>query len=126
MTRRSLVICLVLALAGTVYAAVSENVKLTGYVVDNACAARSAGDNVVEKVKAHTVKCAAMPNCAKSGYSIVTADGKVYKLDDTGNAKVAEILKNTKVEKGLSVNVEGMVEGDTIKVASISEAAATS
>ncbi|HET9532787.1 MAG TPA: hypothetical protein VFQ92_20700 [Blastocatellia bacterium] len=122
MIRRSLMVCLVLALAGVVYAAAGENVKLTGYVVDNACAGRASGENGVEKVKAHSVKCSLMPNCAKSGYSVVTAEGKVYKLDDAGNMKVAELLKNTKTEKGFAVNVEGMVEGDTLKVSTVSEA----
>ena len=125
MTRRSLMIGLVLVFAGVVYAAAGENIKVTGYVVDNLCSARATGDNAVEEVKAHSVKCSLMPNCAKSGYSVITAEGKLYKLDDVGNGKMAEVLKNTKTEKGLSVNVEGTVEGDTIKVTGITEAASS-
>jgi hypothetical protein len=49
------------------------------------------------------------------------ADGKLYKLDAEGNKKAAELLKNTKVEKGLQVAVEGTVDGETLTVTSMSE-----
>lgn len=122
MTRKILFAGLVLLLAGvSVAARDSKSVKLTGYIIDNACAARlAAGDNAAEKVKNHTVKCAQMPKCAESGYALY-ADGKLYKLDAEGNKKAAELLKNTKVEKGMQVAIEGTVEGDTLTVTTISE-----
>lgn len=122
MTRKILFTALVLMLAGIAVAAKdSKGVKLTGYIIDNACAAgRATGDNAAEKVKSHTVKCALMPKCAESGYALY-ADGKLYKLDAEGNKKASELLKNTKVEKGLQVAVEGTVDGDTLTVTSMSE-----
>lgn len=122
MTRKILFAGLVLLLASVAVAARdSKSVKLTGYIIDNACAAgRAAGDNAAEKVKNHTVKCAQMPKCAESGYALY-ADGKLYKLDAEGNKKAAELLKNTKVEKGMQVAIEGTVEGDTLTVTTISE-----
>lgn len=122
MTRKILFAGLVLLLAGVCAAARdSKSVKLTGYIIDNACAAgRATGDNPTEKVKNHTVKCAQMPKCAESGYALY-ADGKLYKLDAEGNKKAAELLKNTKVEKGMQVAIEGTVEGDTLTVKTISE-----
>ena len=120
MARKFLGLALVFLLTGVALAAMEgKSVKLTGYVIDNACSARATGDNAAEKVKNHTVKCAMMPPCAKSGYAIY-AD-KLYKLDEEGNKKVAEILKNTKDDKGVQVSVEGTVEGDTLKVSKISE-----
>jgi type 1 fimbria pilin len=103
-------------------AADKKEVKLTGYVIDNACSARATGDTALDKVKAHSTKCAQMPNCAKSGYAIF-ADGKLYKFDEDGNAKVAELLKNTKAEKGFGVSVEGTVENDILHVTKIVESA---
>ena len=122
MTRKILFAGLVLLLAGvSVAARDSKSVKLTGYIIDNACAAgRATGDNAAEKVKNHTVKCAQMAKCAESGYALY-ADGKLYKLDAEGNKKAGELLKNTKVEKGMQVAVEGTVEGDTLTVTTISE-----
>jgi len=122
MTRKIFFAGLVLLLAGVAVAARdSKDVKLTGYIIDNACAAgRATGDNAAEKVKNHTVKCAQMPKCAESGYALY-ADGKLYKLDAEGNKKAAELLKNTKVEKGMQVTVEGSVDADKLTVKTISE-----
>ena len=122
MTKKTLVIGVVLLLAVVALAREGKDVKLTGYIIDNACSARAAGENGAEKVKNHTVKCALMPPCAKSGYAVF-ADGKLYKLDDEGNKKASDILKNTKSEKSVQVSVEGSVDGDTLKVKSISEVA---
>lgn len=119
MTRRTLLLGLVILLAGAAFAATREDVTVKGYLVDNACSARFKGD--AEKAKGHTVKCSLMPPCTASGYSVITADGKAYKLDDAGNAKAKELLSNTKTEKGFSVSVEGTVDGDKIMVKNISE-----
>jgi hypothetical protein len=112
---------MVLLLAGAALAAKdSKSVKLTGYLIDNACSTRANTEGGTEKVKNHSVKCAMMPNCEKSGYALY-ADGKLYKLDEAGNKKAVEIYKNTKVEKGLQVAVEGEVDGDSLKVKSMTE-----
>jgi hypothetical protein len=76
----------------------------------------------VEKAKGHTVKCALMPPCEGSGFAVMTEDKKLYKLDANGNAKAGEILRKTKLERGVAVNIEGEAEGETLKVAKISEA----
>jgi len=120
MTRKTLLVGMILLLAGIALAREGKSVKLTGYIIDNACSARASSENGAEKVKSHTVKCAMMPNCAKSGYAVF-ADNKLYKLDEAGNQKAAEILKNTKAEKGVQVSVEGTLDGDTLKVTSLSE-----
>ena len=120
MTRKTLLVGMILLLAGIALAREGKSVKLTGYIIDNACSARASSENGAEKVKNHTVKCAMMPNCAKSGYAVF-ADNKLYKLDEAGNVKAAEILKNTKAEKGVQVSVEGTLDGDTLKVTSLSE-----
>src|SRR5262249_8517568 len=117
--RRLIAVGIVLTIASIAMAR-EDKVKLTGYVIDNACSARATGEGGADKVKAHTVKCAQMPPCVKSGYAIY-ADGKLYKLDEEGNKKVADILKNTKVEKGLSVSVEGTVDRDTLHATKIPE-----
>ena len=121
MARKILGMGIVLLLAGAAFAAnTARSVKLTGYLIDNACSARANTEGGAEKVKNHTVKCAMMPNCEKSGYALY-ADGKLYKLDEAGNKKAVELYKSTKVERGLHVSVEGDVEGESLKVKSMSE-----
>lgn len=118
--RRSIILGLVLAMSAIALASDKKDVKLNGYVIDNACSTRATGDTALEKVKAHSTKCAQMPNCAKSGYAIY-ADGQLYKFDEDGNKKVADILKNTKSEKGLGVSVEGTLDGDILHANKIVE-----
>ena len=117
---RTLVIGLVLLMSVAALAADKKDVKFSGYVIDNACSVRATGDTALDKVKAHSTKCAQMPNCAKSGYAIF-AEGKLYKFDEDSNMKVAELLKNTKSEKGLGVSVEGTLDGDTLHATKIAE-----
>jgi hypothetical protein len=117
MKRTSVVIGLVMLLSSLAFAGAAD--KWTGWIVDNACSARMKGD--VAKAKTHAKTCAMMPGCEKSGYSLVTEDGKAFKLDAAGNAKVSEVLKATKSDKGLNVTVEGTLDGDMIKTSSVSE-----
>jgi hypothetical protein len=118
--RKSFMVAVVLLLAGLAYAARGrEDVKLTGYIIDNACGAKNAGDP--DKIKGHSKTCALMPPCVKSGYAVY-ADGKLYKFDQAGNAKAEALLKSSKAEKGIQVTVEGeKLDGDVIKVKSLSE-----
>jgi hypothetical protein len=101
---------------GTVALAAGEGkeIKLNGYVIDNMCASAHPND-LAEKAKGHPTACATMPNCMKSGYSVV-ADGTQYKLDEEGNKKVIALLKGGKSKKGLAVIVEGTMEGETLRV----------
>ncbi|MGI8745939.1 MAG: hypothetical protein ACR2NN_25835 [Bryobacteraceae bacterium] len=83
----------------------------TGTVVDVMCH----GNDLAN----HTRKCATSPNCSKSGYGLVTADGKFVKFDEAGNAKALATLKASEKEKDLKATVTGTMDGDVIKVESI-------
>jgi hypothetical protein len=121
MIRKISILGLVFLLAGVALAArEGKSVKLTGYIIDNACSGRATTENGAEKVKNHTTKCAQMPKCAESGYALFV-DNKLYKLDAEGNKQAAEVLKSTKLEKGLQVEIEGSLDGETLKVKSIKE-----
>ena len=69
-------------------------------------------------IAAHTKKCAL--GCAKSGFGLVTSDGKFMKFDEAGNAKALAALKATEKEKELKAKVEGTLDGGVIQVSSIS------
>ena len=124
MIRKVFAFAIVALMAGVLFAQ-AKSVKITGNLIDSACAGKLAsGKDAGDKIKGHSTSCALMPNCAGSGYSVY-ADGKLYKLDDTGNKEAAEILKNTETKKGLRVEVEGTVSGDKIAVTKITEVAST-
>ena len=82
-------------------------------VVDVACSS-----TVKANPDAHTRECAL--KCAKNGYGIFTSDGRFLKFDEQGNQKVADLLKASSQKDHLRVNVDGEVQGDTIKVQSVS------
>ena len=65
----------------------------------------------------HTTKCAL--GCAKSGFGLVTGEGKFLKFDEAGNAKALAALKATKKEGDLKAKVDGTVDGDNVQVSSI-------
>jgi len=82
----------------------------SGTLIDSMCK----GKDVAE----HTKKCAM--GCAKSGFGLVTPDGKFLKFDEAGNAKAMAALKATAKDKDLKATVTGTEDGDTLKVDSIS------
>lgn len=81
-------------------------------VVDVNCSKKAAANP-----DAHTRDCALQ--CASSGFGIVTKDQKFLKFDDAGNQKVLAELKSSDKKDHLRVNVTGEVQGDTLKVASV-------
>jgi len=116
-------IALVLLITGIGMATVKgKDVKLTGYIIDNACAAKHAKDaDVGAVIKGHSKACAQMPGCVASGHQLFV-DGKLYKFDKSSETKIADVVKNAKSDKGLQVNVDGTLDGETLHVNSISEA----
>lgn len=112
-----LVAALAMAAAASAVHAQDEKraAKITGFLIDNMCAAPSDKD-----AKAHAVSCAKMPACEKSGFAVVAKD-VVYRLDAEGNKRALEIVRNTKTKNGLAVEVQGTLVGDTLNVDSIAE-----
>ncbi len=114
---------LIVALAVMAGALMAQNktVTLTGYMIDNSCAANHANDKTFATwVKTHGTSCATMDSCEKSGYAVFS-DDKLYKFDDAGNTSAEALLKATKSKKGLHVKAEGTIDGDTLKVTKLTE-----
>ena len=119
MNRKLLIILLSVAFATILYAQGAAPVKISGYLIDNACA--DSARELATRAKGHSVSCALMESCEQSGYSVVTDDNKRYKLTEKGNGMAEEVLKNTKYTKGVKVTVEGNVNGDALDVSKLTE-----
>ena len=89
-----------------------------GILMDKMCSGMVA-EKGFGAAKMHTKECALMPNCAASGYGVVTEDGKFLKFDASGDKKAAEALKATSKKDNITVSVDGKVSGDTITVQSL-------
>jgi hypothetical protein len=83
--------------------------SFSGTVVDVMCRGKD--------LASHTRECAV--TCSKSGYGLVTADGKFLKFDEAGNAKALSGLKKLAQEKDLKAKVSGTLNGDVLKVQTI-------
>ena len=122
MTRKLFALSVILTVCAILYAQDKKTVTLNGYLIDNACAGMHAKEPTFsETVKKHKTSCALMPPCVKSGYAVLTADGKLYKFDEAGNKSVEPLLRDTSTKAGFSVAVEGTLDGDTIHVTKVTE-----
>ena len=97
------------ALAAMGYAADSWNGKL----IDAACYSKNQKSPADSKET-----CGA--SASTTSFAIQTADGKVYSLDATGNSKAATALRGNPDNKSPEATVSGSMEGQTVKVESIS------
>lgn len=116
---------LVLFLAGSGQAATVTQV--TGILIDTHCAPemreRIVPDGLLVggmiAAEAHSRECDLKPACQRDGYGIFTQDEKFLKLDAEGNRKALDALKSSTKLGDMKVEVIGVVDGDTIKVATL-------
>ena len=104
-------------LAAMALSAFAAETKVQGYLVDLACAAED-GQKAGFGAK-HSKDCLLMPECAKSGYGVLTDDKKVIKFDAASNKKAKEFIADLKKAKDIKVNVTGTVNGENIAVSKI-------
>ena len=101
-----------------VFSALAIADSWSGKLADAKCAAEQKG-------------AACHPTDATTAFVLSSADGKMYKLDETGNKKAAEAVKNradrskdpnapaATAPSPVNANISGSLEGDTIKVEAI-------
>jgi hypothetical protein len=99
----------ILTAAAALFSVAALAETMTGTLVDVMCKDKD--------IAGHTKKCAM--GCAKSGFGLVTGEGKFVKFDEAGNAKALAALKATEKEKDLKAKVEGTMDGDVLQVTTI-------
>jgi hypothetical protein len=92
----------------------------TGKLVDANCSETSQNQPPAPDSNGKTTikSCAATPSTAS--FAIQTSDGKVYRLDPAGNSKAATAIRGNPDNKSPVATVSGALEGDILKVDSIS------
>jgi hypothetical protein len=115
---------LLLLTSMTVVAQGTGTTTLSGYVVDQHCAATiGTKADVMDKAAAHTKDCALMEDCVKSGYGIFSG-GKYYKFDSTGSATAQTALEGSKLSKGMYFTAVGKDMNGTFHLTSLTAAIA--
>ena len=108
-----------LGFCGLAYAA-DKTEKVTGVLIDQQC-----GKNQITKADPeaaaakHPKACCLKEACAKSGFMVISGK-KALKLDEEGAKKAKEYL--AKEDSKTRVVIEGVKDGDTLKVSSITAA----
>jgi hypothetical protein len=92
----------------------AADTTVKGYLVDIACASEE-GQKPGFGAK-HSKDCLQMPDCAHSGYGVLTDDKKVIKFDAASNAKAKQFIAGMKKDKDIKVNVTGTVDGEKMAV----------
>lgn len=120
--KRGLIVCaavmLVAGLSWSVEAkkTAPKETVMQGTLIDNQCVSAHQAD-LAEFVKTYTKECALLPECVKSGYSLIAADGTVRRFTKKSNAGIVEYLN----EENSRLNVEVTVTkaGRWLKLVSI-------
>jgi hypothetical protein len=107
-----------LGLALGMFAAIGYAENWTGKLIDASCNDRSQQNPADAKQNSDLASCAA--TASTTSFAIQTSDGKIYKLDASGNAKASTALKGNPDNKNATATVSGTMDGQTVKVDSIS------
>jgi hypothetical protein len=97
--------------------AFAADTAIKGYLVDIACS-REDGSKPGFGSK-HTKDCLQMPDCAQSGYGVLTDDNKFLRFDKAGNDQAKKFITDLKKESDIKVTVTGTVNGNTMTVSKI-------
>lgn len=109
---------LIVAVAAQPGFAQAKTTTVKGHLVDVMCATEHA-DEAASYGPTHDKTCLLMDHCVKSGYSVITGDGKVLKMDQKGTAMALDLIKKTDREKDWKVAVTGTVSNDVISVSTL-------
>jgi hypothetical protein len=105
---------LIFALTGLVNAA-----ELQGVLADWRCTEKMVKDGR-EKTLKDDASCSLAKNPGRSEYGLITSEKKFYRFDKPGNDQARELLGNSHDKDNLRIVVRGDLEGNTVKVHSMS------
>ena len=96
----------------------AENQTISGYLVDKACSVELAPKGS-KALAGHGRSCALMTPCRRSGFGVVTEDGRFIAFDPAGSQKALAVIKASAKDDGYRITVTGDRQGSTLKVASL-------
>ncbi len=97
--------------------AFAADTAVKGYLVDLECG-RAEGQNAGFGA-GHTKECLQMPDCAKSGYGVLTDDKKIIVFDTAGNEQAKKFIVALQQTKDVKVTVTGARNGNSMTVSKI-------
>jgi hypothetical protein len=104
--------------AAMAISAFAADTTVKGYLVDVACGGSEEGAKPAFGAK-HSKNCLLMPDCAGSGFAVLTDDKNVIKFDAAGNQQAKKFISALKKNADIKVTVTGTVNGDLMTVSKI-------
>ena len=115
------ILVVILSFAALTVAQKTDQVTLTGNIVDKSCATgRMKSDNPQASIDGHTKKCSLMENCLKSGLGVY-ADGKYIEFDENGTGLAKTALESSEKANGAKFKVMGKMVDGKLAVTKIEE-----
>ncbi len=96
-----------------------QAVEIQGVLSDWNCTERMVKDGRAKILK-QDHSCSLQRNSARSAYGLITDDKKYFQMDAEGNKQAKELLNNSHDKNNLRVIAHGELEGNTIKVVTLS------
>lgn len=100
-------------LAGTAFAG-----EIDGILMTTMCAAKASKGGPDAAAK-HERTCNLKPNCAKTGFGVLTSENKFFQFDEDGNAKALKALEESTKKDDMKVVVTGEIQGSKIIVSTL-------
>lgn len=97
--------------------AFAADTAVKGYLVDISCATEE-GQRPDFGIK-HSKNCLQMPDCAGSGYGLLTEDKKIIRFDPAGNEQAKKFIQGLTKSTDVKVTVTGTLNGDQMAVSKI-------
>jgi hypothetical protein len=94
--------------------ALAADTTVKGYLVDIACGTEE-GQRPDFGIK-HSKNCLKMPDCAASGYGVLTGDKKIIFFDKAGNEKATKFIDSLTKSNDIKITVTGTLNRDHIVV----------
>ena len=74
---------------------------LEGFVVDLMCLRKYPQDELLERAREHTKRCALMGHCVESGYGLVDEEGRLFLLEPAATPRVVDAIRGSERDYGL-------------------------
>lgn len=94
---------------------------LEGFVVDIACLRKYPRDELQDRARAHTKRCALMGHCVESGYGLVSENGRVALLEAAATPQVVSAIERSQRSDGIRLRVTRESDGPEMRTAAVEE-----
>ena len=92
--------------------------EVNGFLMTTMCAAKTT-EGGPEAASKHERTCNLKPDCAKTGFGVLTSQSKFLQFDEGGNEKAIKALQESTKKDDMQVVVTGKIQGDKIVVSTL-------